>query len=160
MSLEGVLGHCLAASLMMGLGQQQTHGITWAAPVRVAHSGHMGRHVSPRLPVQHMKQQLLVLTLGLCAAQVGCAMNCQFCFTGRMGLLGNLNTAQIVEQVCGRAPAALCTTRLCAGRYGGSTHGLFPPASLLGHPLPTRPHSAHSASLCLPIFCSLHIIVS
>jgi adenine C2-methylase RlmN of 23S rRNA A2503 and tRNA A37 len=26
-------------------------------------------------------------------------MNCQFCFTGRMGLLGNLTTAQIVEQV-------------------------------------------------------------
>lgn len=23
----------------------------------------------------------------------------QFCYTGRMGLLGNLNTAQIVEQV-------------------------------------------------------------
>lgn len=31
--------------------------------------------------------------------QVGCAMNCQFCYTGRMGLLGNLTTAQIVEQV-------------------------------------------------------------
>ena len=31
--------------------------------------------------------------------QVGCAMNCQFCYTGRMGLLGNLSTAQIVEQV-------------------------------------------------------------
>ncbi len=26
-------------------------------------------------------------------------MNCQFCYTGRMGLLGNLTTAQIVEQV-------------------------------------------------------------
>jgi hypothetical protein len=33
------------------------------------------------------------------STQVGCAMNCQFCYTGRMGLLGNLNTAQIVEQV-------------------------------------------------------------
>ena len=31
--------------------------------------------------------------------QVGCAMNCQFCLTGRMGLLANLTTAQIVEQV-------------------------------------------------------------
>ncbi len=31
--------------------------------------------------------------------QVGCAMNCQFCYTGRMGLLGNLSTQQIVEQV-------------------------------------------------------------
>lgn len=26
-------------------------------------------------------------------------MNCQFCFTGRRGLLGNLSTAQIIEQV-------------------------------------------------------------
>ncbi|KAG2489539.1 hypothetical protein HYH03_011990 [Edaphochlamys debaryana] len=33
------------------------------------------------------------------SSQVGCAMNCQFCFTGRMGLLGSLSAAQIVEQV-------------------------------------------------------------
>ncbi|KAL6757909.1 hypothetical protein V8C86DRAFT_3018516 [Haematococcus lacustris] len=32
------------------------------------------------------------------STQVGCAMNCQFCYTGRMGLQGNLSTAQIVEQ--------------------------------------------------------------
>ncbi|KAG5189668.1 hypothetical protein JKP88DRAFT_160591, partial [Tribonema minus] len=33
------------------------------------------------------------------SSQVGCAMNCQFCHTGRMGLLANLQAAQIVEQV-------------------------------------------------------------
>ena len=33
------------------------------------------------------------------SSQIGCAMNCQFCFTGKMGLQGNLSTAQIVEQV-------------------------------------------------------------
>jgi 23S rRNA (adenine2503-C2)-methyltransferase len=33
------------------------------------------------------------------SSQVGCAMNCQFCYTGRMGLSGNLSTAQIIEQV-------------------------------------------------------------
>lgn len=33
------------------------------------------------------------------SSQVGCAMGCQFCFTGRMGLLGNLTPGQIVEQV-------------------------------------------------------------
>ncbi|KAG1672219.1 hypothetical protein FOA52_002920 [Chlamydomonas sp. UWO 241] len=33
------------------------------------------------------------------SSQVGCAMNCQFCHTGRMGLLANLSTAQIVEQI-------------------------------------------------------------
>ena len=33
------------------------------------------------------------------SSQVGCAMNCHFCFTGRMGLLRNLQTSQIVEQL-------------------------------------------------------------
>lgn len=33
------------------------------------------------------------------SSQVGCAMACQFCYTGRMGLLGHLTPAQIVEQV-------------------------------------------------------------
>jgi len=33
------------------------------------------------------------------SSQLGCAMNCQFCLTGRMGLGGNLLTAQIVEQL-------------------------------------------------------------
>lgn len=33
------------------------------------------------------------------SSQVGCAMACQFCYTGRMGLLGNLSPGQIVEQV-------------------------------------------------------------
>eukprot|EP00250_Pteridium_aquilinum_P012447 c20732_g1_i1 orf=252-1487(-) len=33
------------------------------------------------------------------SSQVGCAMNCQFCYTGRMGLKRNLTTAQIVEQL-------------------------------------------------------------
>lgn len=33
------------------------------------------------------------------SSQIGCAMNCQFCFTAKMGLRGNLSTAQIVEQL-------------------------------------------------------------
>ncbi|GIL50442.1 hypothetical protein Vafri_6565 [Volvox africanus] len=46
------------------------------------------------------RQQGLRDRLTICvSSQVGCAMNCQFCYTGRMGLLGNLTTAQIVEQV-------------------------------------------------------------
>ncbi|XP_048440730.1 dual-specificity RNA methyltransferase RlmN isoform X1 [Pyrus x bretschneideri] len=32
------------------------------------------------------------------SSQVGCAMNCQFCYTGRMGLRRNLTAAEIVEQ--------------------------------------------------------------
>ena len=33
------------------------------------------------------------------SSQVGCAMNCQFCLTAKMGLLRNLSAAEIVEQV-------------------------------------------------------------
>lgn len=33
------------------------------------------------------------------SSQVGCAMNCQFCYTARMGLHSNLSTAEIVDQV-------------------------------------------------------------
>ena len=33
------------------------------------------------------------------SSQLGCAMNCQFCFTAKMGLRRNLSAAQIVEQV-------------------------------------------------------------
>lgn len=32
------------------------------------------------------------------SSQVGCGMNCQFCFTGRLGLRAQLSAAQIVEQ--------------------------------------------------------------
>lgn len=38
--------------------------------------------------------------LTLCvSSQVGCAMNCQFCLTGRMGLVTSLDADMIVEQV-------------------------------------------------------------
>lgn len=33
------------------------------------------------------------------SSQVGCAQGCTFCYTGKMGLLGSLTPAQIVEQV-------------------------------------------------------------
>lgn len=33
------------------------------------------------------------------SSQVGCAMGCRFCYTGKMGLMGNLLPGQIVDQV-------------------------------------------------------------
>jgi 23S rRNA (adenine2503-C2)-methyltransferase len=33
------------------------------------------------------------------SSQVGCAMNCQFCLTAKMGLIRHLSTAEIVEQL-------------------------------------------------------------
>ena len=50
------------------------------------------------IPVQRPKSSRPRTTLCI-SSQVGCAQNCQFCLTGRMGLQGNLSTAQIVEQV-------------------------------------------------------------
>lgn len=50
------------------------------------------------IPMLSGKRQQPRLTICV-SSQQGCAMNCQFCFTGRMGLLANLSTAQIVEQV-------------------------------------------------------------
>jgi 23S rRNA (adenine2503-C2)-methyltransferase len=34
------------------------------------------------------------------SSQVGCALGCRFCLTGSMGFKRNLNTAEIVDQVC------------------------------------------------------------
>jgi hypothetical protein len=50
------------------------------------------------IPMLHRRGSRKHITLCV-SSQVGCAMNCQFCYTGRMGLSGNLSTAQIIEQV-------------------------------------------------------------
>jgi len=43
------------------------------------------------------------------SSQVGCAMGCKFCLTGRGGWVRNLKPAEIINQVCA-AQAALCDT--------------------------------------------------
>ncbi|XP_027154181.1 uncharacterized protein LOC113754060 isoform X2 [Coffea eugenioides] len=52
------------------------------------------------------------------SSQVGCAMNCQFCYTGRMGLQRNLSTAEIVEQ-------AVLARRLLSSEVGSITNVVF-----------------------------------
>ena len=52
------------------------------------------------------------------SSQIGCAMNCQFCFTAKMGLRGNLSTAQIVEQL-------VVASRMCAEELGQVTNVVF-----------------------------------
>ncbi|KAL6614852.1 hypothetical protein ACP70R_037122 [Stipagrostis hirtigluma subsp. patula] len=52
------------------------------------------------------------------SSQVGCAMNCQFCFTGRMGLRKHLSTAEIVEQV-------VFARRLFSNEFGSITNVVF-----------------------------------
>lgn len=52
------------------------------------------------------------------SSQVGCAMNCQFCYTGRMGLKRNLSAAEIVEQ-------AVYARRLLSHEVGNITNVVF-----------------------------------
>ncbi|KAL3501195.1 hypothetical protein ACH5RR_035644 [Cinchona calisaya] len=52
------------------------------------------------------------------SSQVGCGMNCQFCYTGRMGLWRNLSTAEIVEQ-------AVLARRLLSTEVGSITNVVF-----------------------------------
>ncbi|KAJ7943632.1 Dual-specificity RNA methyltransferase [Quillaja saponaria] len=52
------------------------------------------------------------------SSQVGCAMNCQFCYTGRMGLRRHLTAAEIVEQ-------AVFVHRLLTSEVGSITNVVF-----------------------------------
>lgn len=52
------------------------------------------------------------------SSQVGCAMNCQFCYTGKMGLRKHLSTAEIVEQ-------AVFARRLLSSEVGSITNVVF-----------------------------------
>ncbi|CAN4124235.1 unnamed protein product [Withania somnifera] len=52
------------------------------------------------------------------SSQVGCAMNCQFCYTGRMGLKRNLSTSEIVEQ-------AVLARRLLSSEVGPISNVVF-----------------------------------
>jgi 23S rRNA (adenine2503-C2)-methyltransferase len=47
-----------------------------------------------RIPMEGERATLCIST------QVGCAMGCAFCLTGTFGLIRNLTTAEIVNQVC------------------------------------------------------------
>ncbi|KAF3618269.1 hypothetical protein FXO38_33521 [Capsicum annuum] len=52
------------------------------------------------------------------SSQVGCSMNCQFCYTGRMGLKRNLSTSEIVEQ-------AVLARRLLSSEVGPISNVVF-----------------------------------
>ena len=74
-----------------------------AALARV-HSEHPGEDGSARLLVEladgQMVESVLLPRDGLCVStQVGCAVGCTFCMTGKDGLLRQLGSAEIVAQV-------------------------------------------------------------
>lgn len=68
------------------------------------HAVHAGADGSERLLVAladgQTVESVLLPRAGLCvSSQVGCAVGCQFCMTGRDGLLRQLGSAEIVAQV-------------------------------------------------------------
>lgn len=68
------------------------------------HSDHPGTDGSARLLVEladgQMVESVLLPRGGLCvSSQVGCAVGCVFCMTGKSGLLRQLGSAEIVAQV-------------------------------------------------------------
>lgn len=71
--------------------QQQQAGAT---PAAAAASGAVETVI---IPVERTRRGKPRATLCL-SSQVGCAQNCQFCHTGRMGLLASLSAAQVVQQ--------------------------------------------------------------
>lgn len=92
--------HFLPLSLRQALPaiEQELQGLA-----RVA-SAHPGADGSERLLVQLADGQTVESVLlprdGLCiSSQVGCAVGCQFCMTGRDGLLRQLGSAEMVAQV-------------------------------------------------------------
>ena len=52
------------------------------------------------------------------SSQVGCALDCSFCSTGRQGFNRNLTTAEIISQVWLAAHLLEEEKKLCTGKYG------------------------------------------
>ncbi|KAK9902027.1 hypothetical protein WJX75_001626 [Coccomyxa subellipsoidea] len=87
------------------------------------------------------------------SSQVGCAQNCQFCFTGRMGLRAQLSAAQIVEQVVeARRHIADHNERIAAGEAPGAAP-IAPISNIvfmgMGEPL----HNAEAVATALEVLC-------
>ncbi|XP_026381816.1 uncharacterized protein LOC113276432 [Papaver somniferum] len=75
------------------------------------------------------------------SSQVGCGMNCQFCFTGRMGLMRNLTAAEIVEQ-------AVFARRLLSSEIGSITNVVF---MGMGEPLHNIDNVLKAASIMVDV---------
>ncbi|MGC8492340.1 MAG: 23S rRNA (adenine(2503)-C(2))-methyltransferase RlmN [Syntrophobacteraceae bacterium] len=71
---------------------------------RVDEAGDGTRKYLFRLHDGHFIESVLIPDPPRCtlciSSQVGCALGCKFCLTGTMGLKRNLETAEIVDQVC------------------------------------------------------------
>ena len=82
------------------LGEFQRKLDALAVPVSEHEGGDGSRRTLLRLEDGLTVESVLLLRDGLCVStQVGCAVGCVFCWTGREGLLRNLTSAEILAQV-------------------------------------------------------------
>jgi 23S rRNA (adenine2503-C2)-methyltransferase len=92
----------LPLALRQRLAQETTMGSLQLERVQVGDEG-MTRKALFRLPGGAVAETVLMIypdRATVCVStQAGCAMGCVFCATGKMGLLRNLSTGEIVEQV-------------------------------------------------------------
>lgn len=61
---------------------------------KLARGGKIESVIIPAVSSSGRKRNTLCIS-----SQLGCSMNCQFCFTAKMGLHAHLSTAEIVDQV-------------------------------------------------------------
>lgn len=79
----------------INVAKDGTHKVTYA----LADGGVVESVIIPPLPGEVEEDGKKRRTTVCVSSQLGCAMNCQFCFTAKMGLRKNLNANQIVQQV-------------------------------------------------------------
>jgi 23S rRNA (adenine2503-C2)-methyltransferase len=70
------------------------------ARIRSEHPGHDGSRLLVDLADGQMVESVLLPRDGLCVStQVGCAVGCRFCMTGKSGLLRQVTSMEILAQV-------------------------------------------------------------
>jgi len=70
------------------------------ARVRAEHTGHDGSRLLVELADGQMVESVLLPRDGLCVStQVGCAVGCRFCMTGKSGLIRQVSSMEILAQV-------------------------------------------------------------
>jgi 23S rRNA (adenine2503-C2)-methyltransferase len=78
------------------------------ARIRSEHAGHDGSRLLIELADGQMVESVLLPRDGLCVStQVGCAVGCRFCMTGKSGLIRQVTSMEILAQV-------VLARRLCA----------------------------------------------
>src|SRR5579875_3464781 len=104
------IGAELTPRLLTEAGRSETDAGTTRKTVWRLHDGALVESVLMRYPATATARERVTVCI---SSQAGCGMACPFCATGQGGLIRNLSTAEIVEQVRAAAGAT------AAGELGG-----------------------------------------